>query len=73
VAGDDSDGELARTNEGVEYGLAEGACSLFRESDIVVWQNTIRRTPTWTMFLYAIVGFRVVNRVEEGLVVYLCA
>ena len=36
VASYDGDVELARSNEGVEYGLAEGACGLFKASEIVI-------------------------------------
>jgi hypothetical protein len=57
VTSDDGDVELARSNEGVEYLLAEGACGLFKMSEVVTWNKIIRRTPTWTIFLYAIMSF----------------
>ena len=57
MTSDGGDVELARSNKGVEYKLAEGPCGLFKESEVVAWDKTIRHTPTWTIFLYAIMSF----------------
>lgn len=72
VTSDDGDIELARSDEGVEHRLAKRACGLVKESEGVNLHNINRRTPTWTMFLYAIARFRVVDRVGVTSVVYWC-
>ena len=73
VTSDDGGVELGRRNEGGKYLLAEGACGLIKKSEVVARDKTIRRTPTWMIFLNAITVWRgEVGRVlVVDLVVYL--
>ena len=62
MASDDSDAKLSRSDESIKYWLPEATCGLcVKESEVAIQHKDIRRTPTCTMFLYAIAKFGVVG------------